>query len=202
MNTPVEIPYFFNWPLEFPRSSIHLEIPCLLHPCHLFGLDFFWNSPALLLFIHIKLSSHLKQATTVLFSSSRAGSHVFKIANIGMLTFSLLFSRQELTKNLPKMKDFNVLWLKLYWSKTHEIKGKFKFNLYLTFKVINIHNRSCRELFFAPILNSPFHCKTYWRISNSPAQARKQYARNKTRFSFKIKDWIILFELEGILKNN
>ena len=100
------------------------------------------------------------------------------------------------------MKDFNVLWLKLYWSKTHEIKGKFKFNLYLTFKVINIHNRSCRELFFAPFLNSPFHCKTYWRISNSPAQARKQYARNKTRFSFKIKDQIILFELEGILKNN
>ena len=97
------------------------------------------------------------------------------------------------------MKDFNVLWLKLYWSKTHEIKSKFKFNLYLTFKIINIHNRSCRELFFVPVLNR-FIAATYWRISTGPAQARKQYAHNKTRFSYKIKDWIILFELEGILK--
>ena len=39
-------------------------------------------------------------------------------------------------------------------------------------------------------------------FSTGPTQARKQYARTKTGFSFKIKEEIILFELEGILKSN
>ena len=51
--------------------------------CHLLGLDFFWNSPLLLVCIHIVLGSHLKQVTTILFSLSRAGSHIFKTAKIG-----------------------------------------------------------------------------------------------------------------------
>ena len=41
-----------------------------------------------------------------------------------------------------------------------------------------------------------------FQFSTGPAQARKQYVRTKTCFSFKIKDQIFLFELEGILKNH
>ena len=58
--------FFFNWPLDFSCSSIPLEIPCLSHSCHLFGFDFSWNSPLLLVCIHIVLGSHLKEVTTVL----------------------------------------------------------------------------------------------------------------------------------------
>ena len=61
------------------------------------------------------------------------------------------------------------------------------------------HAESC---FFFLSLTHFFITATYWRFSTGPAQARKQYAGTKTRFSFKIKDWIILFELEGILKDN
>ena len=50
-------------------------------------------------------------------------------------------------------------------------------------------------------LNPLFHYCKLQKVTGS-AQARKQYARTKTCFSFKIKDRIILFELEGILKNN
>ena len=158
--------FFINWPLEFPCSSIPLEIPCLPHRCHLFGLDFFWNSPLLLVCFHIELGSHLKQVTTVLFSSSRAGSSIFKTANIGRLTFLLPFTRQEI----------------------HE-----KSTLYFTFKIINIHNRSCRK-FFLPLLNPLFHYSNFTGF---------QLALHKPEnLFFKIKDWMILFELEGILKNN
>ena len=91
----------------------------------------------------------------------------------------------------------------MYWTKSHEIKSKHKFNIYFTFKIINIHNRSCRKLFFFFLsLTHFFITATYRRFLTGSAQARKQYARTKTCFSFKIKDWIILFELEGILKNN
>ena len=91
----------------------------------------------------------------------------------------------------------------MYWSKTHEIKSKYKFNLYFTFKIINIHNRSCRKLFFFFLsLTHFFITATYRRFSTGPAQARKQYVRTKTCFSFKIKVWIILFKLKGILKSN
>ena len=120
------------------------------------------------------------------------------MTNIGMLTFLLPFSRQEIHKK--STKNFIVLWLKLHWSKTHEIKSKFKFNLYFNFEIINIHNRLCKKFFLS--LTHFFITATYWRFSTGPEQARKQYALTKTRFSFKIKDWIILFELEGILKNN
>ena len=91
----------------------------------------------------------------------------------------------------------------MYWSKTHEIKSKYKFNLYFTFEIINIYNRSCRKFFF-PFLSLThfFITATYKRFSIGNAQARKQYARTKTCFPFKIKNQIILLELEGILKNN
>ena len=90
----------------------------------------------------------------------------------------------------------------MYWSKTHEIKSKYKFNLYFTFEIINIHNRSCRKFFFFFSLTHFFITATYQRFSTGPAQAKKQYVHTKVCFSFKIKDWIILFDLEGILKNN
>ena len=77
--------------------------------------------------------------TTVLFSSSRAGSSIFKTANIGRLTFLLPFSRQEI----------------------HE-----KSFLYFTFKIINIHNRSCRK-FFLPLLN-PLFIRATLQVFNWP----------------------------------
>ena len=128
---------------------------------HLFGLDFFWNNPVLLVSIHIVLGSHLKQVTRVLFSSSRADSHIFKKANIGMFSYSR-FPGRKFTKNLPKRKDINVL----YWSKT-------QINLYFTFEIIHIHNRSCKKLFFLPSLTHVFITTTYQRFSTGPGQARK-----------------------------
>ena len=61
------------------------------------------------------------------------------------------------------------------------------------------------RFFFFLSLNPFFIVATYQRFPTGPAQARKQYV-SKTCFSFKIKDRIIfdriIFELEGILKNN
>ena len=76
----------------------------------------------LLVCIHIKLGSHLKQVTTVLFSLSRADLRVFKIANIGMLTFLLPFSRQEIHKKSTKNEGFQcaltqVVLIKNSWNK-------------------------------------------------------------------------------------
>ena len=150
--------FFFNWPLEFLRSSIPLEIPCLL-TC--LPWIFFWNSPVLLVSIHNVLGSHLKQVTTVQFSSSRAGSHIFKKANIGMFSY-FRFPGRKFTKNLPKRKDFNVL----YWSKT-------QINLYFTFEIINIHNRSCKKLFFLPPLNPLFHYNNLPKVFNWSCASQK-----------------------------
>ena len=91
----------------------------------------------------------------------------------------------------------------MHWSKTHEIKSKYKFNFFFIFEIISIDNRSCRKLFFFfPFLTYFLVTAIYRRFSTVPAQARKQSARAKTCFSFKIKDRIILFQLAGILKNN
>ena len=54
------------------------------------------------------------------------------------------------------------------------------------------HTESC--LFFLWLTH-------FFITATGSAQARKQYARTKPCFSFKIKDQIILFELEGLLKN-
>ena len=59
-----------------------------------------------------------------------------------------------------------------------------------------------KVVFFFPSLTPLFITALYRRFSTDPAQARKQSARTKTCFSFKIKDRIILFEFTGILKNN
>ena len=136
---------------------------------HLFGLDFFWNNPVLLVSIHIVLGSHLKQVTRVLFSSSRADSHIFKKANIGMFSYSR-FPGRKFTKNLPKRKDINVL----YWSKT-------QINLYFTFEIIHIHNRSCRELVFFPLINPLFY---YWNLQvfNWPFTSQKTVFSHQNLF--------------------
>ena len=42
----------------------------------------------------------------------------------------------------------------------------------------------------------------YRRFSTGTAQDIKQSAHSKTCFSFKIKDETMLFQVEGILKNN
>ena len=122
VNTPMEIPLFFIWTLQFPRSSIPLEVPCLLQPCHLFGLDYLWDCLVLLVCIHTVLGSHLTQLITVLFASSRAGSSIFKTANIGMLTFLVLFSRHKIDKKSTKNGEFKcaftqVVLVKNSWNK-------------------------------------------------------------------------------------
>ena len=66
-----------------------------------------------------------------------------------------------------------MLWLKLYWSKTHGIKSKFKFNLCFTFEIINIHNRSCRKLFFLPLLKPLFHYSNLLKVFNWPCTSQK-----------------------------
>ena len=75
-------------------------------PCHLFGLDFFWNSLLLLVCIHIVLGSHLKQVNTALFSLSRAGLSIFKTTNIVTLTFLIPFSRREIQEKFTKNEGF------------------------------------------------------------------------------------------------
>ena len=138
--------------------------------------------------------------TIVLFSSSRAGSSIFKTANIGRLTFLLPFSRQEIHKKSTKNEEFQcavtqVVLVKISWN-----RYKLIFTLALKLLIFIIdHAESC---FFFPSLTHFSITATYRRFSIGPAQARKQYAHTKICFSFKVKDWIILFELEGILKNN
>ena len=158
---------------------------------HLFGLDFFWNTPVLLVFIHIVLGSHLKQVTAVLFSSSREDVHTYsKKANIGMLSY-FRFLRRNFTKNLPKRKDFNVL----YWSKT-------QFNRYFTFEIIIIHNRLYKRLFFLSLLNPLFHYNNLPKVFNWSCTSRKTVYSHQNLFLLPNKGSNILFKLESILKNN
>ena len=60
----------------------------------------------LLICIHTELGSHLKQVTTVLLSSSKTDSSIFKTANIGRLTFLLPFSRQKIHEKSTKNEEF------------------------------------------------------------------------------------------------
>ena len=80
------------------------------------------------------------------------------------------------------MKDFNVLSLKLYWSITHEIKSKYKFNIYFTFEVIDIDHRSCRKLFFLPLLNPLFHYNNLPKVSNWPCASQKTICSHQNSF--------------------
>ena len=70
----------------------------------------------------------------------------------------------------------------MYWSKTHEIKSKYKFNLYFTFEIINIHNRSCRKLFFLPLLNPLFHYSNLQKVFNWPCTSQKTLCSHQNLF--------------------
>ena len=95
-----------------------------------------------------------------------------------------------------------MLQLKLYWSKTHEIKSKYKFNLYSTFEIINSHNWSCRKLFFLPLLNPFFHYSNLSKVFNWLCTSQKAVCSHQNTFFLQNKRLIILFELEGMLKND
>ena len=68
------------------------------------------------------------------------------------------------------------------WSKTHEIQGKCKFNIYFTFKIINIHNRSCRKLVFLPLLNPLFHYRNLLKIFNWSCTNQKTVCLHRNSF--------------------
>ena len=198
LTLPWKFHFFFNWPLEFPCSSIPLEIPCLFHPCYLFGLVFFWNSSLLLVCIHIELGSHLKQVTTVLLSSFWTGSSILKTAYIGRLTFLLPFSRQEIHEKSTKNEGFQcaitqVVLVKNSWKK------KVNTNLIFTLPSKSLifiidHAEGC---FFLPLLNPLFHYSNLQRVLNWPCTSQKTVWRTKTCFSCKINDQIILLELKA-----
>ena len=68
---------------------------------------------------------------------------IFNAAKIRILTF-ICFLGWTFTKNLPKKKNFNALktQVKLF-------KNPCKFNLYFSFQISDIDNRSCRKLPFS-----------------------------------------------------
>ena len=110
-----------------------------------------------------------------------AGLSIFKTANIGTLTFLLLFSRQEIQKKPTKNEGLQcavtqVVLVKNSW-KTH----KYKFNFYIIFKIINIHNRSWKKLFFLALLNPLFHyCNL--QIFNWPCTIHKTVYSHQNLF--------------------
>ena len=70
----------------------------------------------------------------------------------------------------------------MYRSKTHEIKSKYKFNLYFTFEIINICNRLCRKLFFLPLLNPHFHYSNLPKFSDWPYTSQKTVCSHQNSF--------------------
>ena len=69
----------------------------------------------------------------------------------------------------------------MYWSKNHEIKSKYQLNLYFTFEII-IHNRSCRKLFFLPLLNPIFHYSNLQKVFNWPYTSQKTICSHQNLF--------------------
>ena len=94
-----------------------------------------------------------------------------------------------------------MLSLKLFWSKAHEIKSKQKINLYFIFKIINIHKRSCKKLFFLPLLNPHFHYSNLPKVFNWPCTSQKTVCLHQNSFFLPNKESNNI-ELECILKNN
>ena len=89
----------------------------------------------------------------------------------------------------------------MYWSKTHEIKSKYKFNLYFCFKIVNILNRSCRMLFFLPFLNPLFHyCEL--QVFNWPYASQKTVCSHQNLFFLQNKGSNNPIWVGSILKNN
>ena len=158
---------------------------------HLFGLDFFWNTPVLLLFIHIVLGSHLKQVTAVLFSSSRADVHTYSKKQILGCFLTSVF-QAEISQKIYQKERISMCFTGQKLNLIYTLHSK------LLIFIID-HTKGC---FFFLSLTRFFITTTYQRFSTGPAQAGKQYTRTKTCFSFQIKDRIILFELESILKYN
>ena len=70
----------------------------------------------------------------------------------------------------------------MYWSKTHEIKIKYKFNIYFTLEIINIHNRSCRKLLFLPLLNPLFHYSNLPKVFNWLCTNQKTVCSHQNSF--------------------
>ena len=112
--------------------------------------------------------------TTVLFSSSRACLSIFKMANIGRLTFLLLFSRQEIHEKYTKNEGFQCAVTHVYCLKTHETKNKYKFNLYFTFEI--------SKLFFLPLLNPLFHYCNLQKVFNWPCTSQKTVCSHQNLF--------------------
>ena len=119
--------------------------------------------------------------TTVLFSWSRAGSNIFRTANIGKLTFLLPFPRQEIHEKSTKNEEFQCSVTQVVLVKNSWNKSKYKFNLYFTFKIIHIHNRSCRKLFFLPLLNWHFHYSNL-QVFNWPITSQKTVCSHQNLF--------------------
>ena len=90
----------------------------------------------------------------------------------------------------------------MYWPKTHEVKSKYKFNLYLNFKIINIDNRSCRKLFFRPLLNQVFHHGNFPKIFNWPCASQKTVWLRQGLFFFQYKGSYNLIRVDSHAKNN
>ena len=117
--------------------------------------------------------------TTVLFSSSKAGSSIFKTANIGRLTFLIPLSRQEIHEKSTKNGEYQCT---VTPSCTGQKLMKYKFNLYFTFEINNIHNRSCRKLFFLPLLNPLFHYSNLQKVFNWPCTSQKTLCSHQNLF--------------------
>ena len=129
--------FFFNWPLDFPCSSIPLKIP--------------W-------FKHIQNGKYWE------------------------ITFLLQFSGQEIHEKSTKNKGFQCLVTQVVMIKNSWNKSKYKFNFYFTFEIINIHNRSCRKLFFLPLLNPLFHYSNLLKVFNWPCTSQKTVCSRQNSF--------------------
>ena len=70
----------------------------------------------------------------------------------------------------------------MHRSKIHEIKSKYKFNLYFTFEIINIRNRSCRKLFSLPLLNPHFHYSNLPKVFDWPYTSQKTVCSHQNSF--------------------
>ena len=70
----------------------------------------------------------------------------------------------------------------MYWSKTNKIKSKYKFNIYFTFEIINIGNRSSRKLGFFPLINPLFHYSNLPKVFNWSCASQKTVCLHQNSF--------------------
>ena len=166
-----KFPFSFNWSLGFPCSSIPLEIPCLPYPCHLFGSDFSGISHCfcyVFIFYWVATLSKWLQPVFLIYGRFK---HIQngKYWDLNFLTSVFQAGNPEKTYQKRRLQCAvtQVVLVKNSW-KTH----KYKFNFYIIFKIINIHNRSWKKLFFLALLNPLFHyCNL--KIFNWPCTIHK-----------------------------